>query len=143
MKGTGKALPPVLKKAFSGALVGLTYYLVYAVLLPQVFSTLLKTPIEAGYVTSFIALFIALGTAESVLRSHPISIPLRVISKLLGALILYVVLNGGHLEVEVPAEGVVIHAELDVSPLLHAVILFSLLYGFIDAFSYYTTRNAT
>ena len=137
----GRALIPIIKKVLGGVLTGLTYYLVYVVLLPQVLSALLRTPLEAGHAISFIALFVSLGTAESVLRSHPVSIPLRAVPKLLGALILYVVLNGGHLEV--PAEGTVLRTELDLSPLLHAIILLSLLYGSMDAFSYYTARDST
>jgi len=89
----------------------------------------------------FLFFFIALGTAESILRNNVVSIPLRILSKLFGALILYIVLNGGIIETSITMGDAVLRVEFDLSILLYTIILVSLIYGFIDAFTFYTSNE--
>jgi len=75
------------------------------------------------------------------LRNNVVSIPLRILSKLFGALILYIVLNGGIIETSITMGDAVLRVEFDLSILLYTIILVSLIYGFIDAFTFYTSMK--
>jgi len=75
------------------------------------------------------------------LRNNVVSIPLRILSKLFGALILYIVLNGGIIETSITMGDAVLRVEFDLSILLYTIILVSLIYGFIDAFTFYTSNE--
>jgi len=113
-----------------GILTGLFYYFVYVILLPTLFSKIfpgtevLETPIL--WLLAF-ALFTGIGLVNSLLREHPISLPLRLLSKVLGALIVLTLLNFGVVRGEVVMEGSVIEYSMDISLPLYAVILFSML----------------
>jgi len=124
-------------------ILGLTYYVVYVLLLPEILSSLLQTPISVAEkdLSFFLFFFIALSTAESLLKNNPISIPLRLLTKLFGALILYEVLNGGVVETSITMGDTVLQVEFDLSILLYTIILVSLIYGFIDAFTFFTTNE--
>ncbi len=113
-----------------GVLTGIFYYFIYIVLLPTVFSRIfpgteiLEVPIL--WLLAF-ALFTGLGIANSLLREHPVSLPLKLLSKILGALIVLTLLNFGVIRGEVVMEGTVIEYSLDISLPLYAIILFSML----------------
>ncbi|MEM0025507.1 MAG: hypothetical protein QXV93_01430 [Zestosphaera sp.] len=113
-----------------GVLTGLLYYFIYVVLLPTLFSKvfpgteILETPIL--WLLAF-ALFTGLGLANSLLKEHPISLPLRLLSKILGALIVLTLLNFGVIRGEIAVEGSVIEYSIDISLPLYVVILFSML----------------
>lgn len=113
-----------------GVLTGILYYFIYVVLLPTIFSRIfpgteiLEVPIL--WLLAF-ALFSGLGLANSLLREHPISLPLRLLSKVLGALIVLTLLNFGVIRGEAVVEGTVIEYSLDISLPLYAIILFSML----------------
>ncbi|MEM2039950.1 MAG: hypothetical protein QXN79_05600 [Zestosphaera sp.] len=113
-----------------GVLTGLLYYFIYVVLLPTLFSKvfpgteILETPIL--WLLAF-ALFTGLGLANSLLKEHPILLPLRLLSKILGALIVLTLLNFGVIRGEIAVEGSVIEYSIDISLPLYVVILFSML----------------
>lgn len=113
-----------------GVLTGLLYYFIYVVLLPALFSKvfpgteILETPIL--WLLAF-ALFTGLGLANSLLKEHPISLPLRLLSKILGALIVLTLLNFGVIRGEITVEESVIEYSIDISLPLYVVILFSML----------------
>ncbi|MEM4740351.1 MAG: hypothetical protein QXS63_04655, partial [Zestosphaera sp.] len=73
------------------------------------------------------ALFTGFGLANSLLKEHPISLPLRLLSKILGALIVLTLLNFGVIRGEIAVEGSVIEYSIDISLPLYVVILFSML----------------
>lgn len=128
--GEGSKVKKVVSSVVVGILTGLFYYFVYVVLLPTLFSKIfpdaevLETPIL--WLLAF-ALFTGIGIANSLLREHPISLPLRLLSKVLGALIVLTLLNFGVVRGEVFMEGSVIEYSMDISLPLYAVILFSML----------------
>lgn len=113
-----------------GVLTGIFYYFVYVVLIPALFSKVfpgtetLETPIL--WLLAF-ALFTGLGLVNSLLGEHPISLPLRLLSKILGALIVLTLLNFGVIKGVIVVEGVVIEYSMDISLPLYAMILFSML----------------
>lgn len=128
--GEGSRVKKVVSSVVVGVLTGLFYYFVYVILLPTLFSKIfpdaevLETPIL--WLLAF-ALFTGIGLANSLLREHPISLPLRLLSKVLGALIVLTLLNFGVVRGEVFMEGTVIEYSMDISLPLYAVILFSML----------------
>ena len=128
--GEGSRVKKVVSSVVVGVLTGLFYYFVYVILLPTLFSKIfpdaevLETPIL--WLLAF-ALFTGIGLANSLLREHPISLPLRLLSKVLGALIVLTLLNFGVVRGEVFMEGSVIEYSMDISLPLYAVILFSML----------------
>lgn len=128
--GEGSRVKKVVSSVVVGVLTGLFYYFVYVILLPTLFSKIfpdaevLETPIL--WLLAF-ALFTGIGIANSLLREHPISLPLRLLSKVLGALIVLTLLNFGVVRGEVFMEGSVIEYSMDISLPLYAVILFSML----------------
>ncbi len=128
--GEGSKVKKVVSSVVVGILTGLFYYFVYVVLLPTLFSKIfpdaevLETPIL--WLLAF-ALFTGIGIANSLLREHPISLPLRLLSKVLGALIVLTLLNFGVVRGEVLMEGTVIEYSMDISLPLYAIILFSML----------------
>jgi len=128
--GEGSKVKKVVSSVVVGILIGLFYYFVYVILLPILFSKILpgtevlETPIL--WLLAF-ALFTGIGLANSLLREHPISLPLRLLSKVLGALIVLTLLNFGVVRGEVFMEGSVIEYSMDISLPLYVVILFSML----------------
>lgn len=132
----------VIKKVTYGVASGALYYLIYVVALPTLISSITATPIPiSGMMATYFGFFVALGTAESVLEGNVVSIPLRLISKLLGALILWNVLSGGHISTTMNYGALTISVEADISILLYVVILVSLIYGFLDAFTYFSKTS--
>jgi len=138
-----RVVKTIIKKIVYGVILGLIYYIVYLQVLPLLLARITQTPITIplGKMVVYLGFFLALGIAESVLRNHPISIPIKILSKVFGALILFVVLNGGILEGTIPLGSLTVDVRIDISPLLYIVILVSLIYGFIDAFSYLTSSE--
>lgn len=126
----GSKVRKVVSSVVFGILTGLFYYFVYVVLLPTLFSKILpgtevlETPIL--WLLAF-TLFTGTGLANSLLKEHPISLPLRLLSKVLGALIVLTLLNFGVVRGEVFMGGAVIEYSMDISLPLYAIILFSML----------------
>ncbi|MDK6028622.1 hypothetical protein QPL79_04545 [Ignisphaera sp. 4213-co] len=113
-----------------GVFMGMLYYLVYVVIFPTLFSKILpntEIPKLPGLYIPVFILFTALGLANSLVREHPISLPLKLLSKILGALVMLVLLNFGIIEGEIALNGVLVEYNMDISPLLYTLILFSLL----------------
>lgn len=138
-----KIIKIITKRIAYGVILGLTYYIIYLQVLPLLLARITQTPITIplGKIVVYLGFFLALGIAESILRNHPISIPIKILSKVFGALILFVVLDKGVLEGIIPLDSFTISVRIDISPLLYVVILVSLIYGFIDAFSYLTSSE--
>ena len=125
-----KRIKKVVGPVVIGILTGLFYYFVYVILLPAIFSRIFpdtkvfETPIL--WLLAFI-LFTSLGLANSLLKRNPISLPLKLLSKILGALIVLTLLNFGMVEGEIAMEGVIVEYSINISLPLYAVILFSML----------------
>lgn len=120
----------VVSSVLTGVLTGFFYYFAYVVLLPTIFSKIfpgteiLETPVL--WLLAF-TLFTGLGLVNSLLKEHPVSLPLRLLSKILGALIVLTLLNFGLVKGKVVMEGVVVEYSMDISLPLYAIILFSML----------------
>jgi len=129
-------IPPkikeVIKAITEGVLIGLLYYVVYILILPKLLAGIfgeLKIVFPISLRTYLIALylFVGLGTATSLLKNHPLSLPLKLLSKVLGALLVLAILNFGILQGTIPVMGVQIDFRIDISVLLYAILLFSML----------------
>ena len=122
----------VIKAITEGVLIGLLYYVVYILILPKLLAGIfgeLKIVFPISLRTYLIALylFVGLGTATSLLKNHPLSLPLKLLSKVLGALLVLAILNFGILQGTIPVMGVQIDFRIDISVLLYAILLFSML----------------
>jgi len=128
----------LIGSVLKGLLQGLLYWLVYVVLTPYLIGRLMNIPIHVdAWFPPLAIVFIALGVVESSLSNHAISIPIRVISKLIGALCVYTLLNGGRLSSMVSRGEWSAIVYFDISPLLYTIILLNLIYGVFDVFTYY------
>jgi len=125
-------------KALAGLVIGLVYYIVYVVLIPSMLGSTTPLPREALY---YLGLLLTLSTASSILSKHAVSIPLKILVNLLAALILYTVLNGGKLSVEVPVDNQLLIVNADISPILYLIMLASIILGIIDAINYFKERS--
>jgi hypothetical protein len=123
------------KNVIYGFMSGVLYYLVYLYVMPFLLSSAVGLPIEvsSARLMAYLGFFMALGVAEKTLR-HPIALPLKVFSKVIGALILMVVANFGVLEGTVAYGAQRISISVDVSPLLYVIVMISLIYGVLDMF---------
>ena len=128
--GEGSKVKKLVSPVVFGILTGLIYYLVYVMLLPTLFSKILpgtvvlETPIS--WLLAFI-LFTSISLANSLLKEHPISLPLRFLSKVLGALIVLTLLNFGVVRGEITMGGTVLEYSMDISLPLYVIVLFSML----------------
>jgi len=129
-------IPPkikeVIKAITEGVLIGLLYYVVYILILPKLLTGIfgelkLVFPISPRTYLIALYLFVGLGTATSLLKNHPLSLPLKLLSKVLGALLVLAILNFGILQGTIPVMGVQIDFRTDISVLLYAILLFSML----------------
>ncbi len=135
-------LKELLKEVLLGIASGATSILIYVYLAPFLISAVTKASIDVSWLDAlvYISLFIALGIAG---RTAPGSIaaPIRVLSKLIGALVLLYITNYGVLHGEYGyAEGV-IAVEIDVSPIIYVVLVLSLAYGVVDAYTAVTKHE--
>jgi len=128
----------ILLKAVAGLVVGLAYYVVYVVLIPLMLGSTTPLHREALY---YLGLLLILSTASSILSKHVVSIPLKILVSILAVLILYTVLDGGKLSVEVSADNRLFIVNADISPILYLIMLASIILGFIDAISYFKERS--
>jgi len=133
-----RVIADVFSKVVVGLVVGLAYYVVYVVLIPLMLGSTTLFQREALY---YLGLLLTLSIASSILSKHVISIPLKILVNLLAALILYSVLNGGKLSVEVSADNQLLVVNADISPILYLIMLASIILGFIDAISYFKERS--
>ncbi|MET1160463.1 MAG: hypothetical protein ABWW65_05825 [Thermoprotei archaeon] len=131
----------IAKRVFHGIVVGVVYYILYLVALPSLLTAVQIPVYIPPNIVFYLGFFIALGTAESILANTPFSIPLRILSKLLGALILWTILNGGHLSGSIEYSGTTVFIEIDISLLLYVIVLASLIYGFMDVFTYFSEHR--
>ena len=123
----------VVKEVGIGALTGVVYYVAYVLLLPSLLTRafnvapLLYARFPAAMYVAALCLFIGLGTATSLLKNHPLSAVLKLLSKVIGALLLLAIMNFGKLEGTIPLPGYVVGFKVDVSVLLYGILLFSML----------------
>lgn len=129
----------ILKSIAVGVIRGVVYYLIYVFVLPFFFITFLRIPIDVQSYIPYLWFFIALNTAVEILRKHPTSIPLNVISRLVAVLILYIALNGGKLETTIYIDSNVTQVSIDLSLALYAIILIGFAPTFVDIFNYFST----
>lgn len=122
-----------------GILLGIIYYLVYLMLLPWIVAPGMGL-LENVEVSAFqsidyrvaIVLLIAIGIMERVIE-HPVVAVLRVLSKLVGALILYIITNGGIFTATIEVGGSTVNVVADLSLLIYSVIMVSAIIGIVDA----------
>ena len=112
-----------------GIIVGLVYFYLYGVVLPDF---LIKYGFTGGVTPitkykSMLVLFILLGIMERTLPPAP-SAAVQMVSKLVGASYLYFATSGGHITGVI--HGLVVR--VDITPILYTVILFSLIIGFLE-----------
>lgn len=121
----------VVETVARGVITGLLYYLMYTLLLPTVLSKILggglQEPVPQAFWILALAVFTGLGTANALLKEHPTSLPLKLLTKILGCLIILFLLNFGILEGQVTSGGAVIDFRVDVLLPLYTIVLFIML----------------
>ncbi len=123
----------------SGILLGLVYYIVYLSILPRLvtpnmglFQNVNITPLQSIDYQVSIVLLITIGVMERVIE-HPIVAVLRVLSKLVGALLLYIITNGGIITATVDTGSTTLTVTADLSLIIYSIITASAIIGIIDA----------
>lgn len=123
----------------SGILLGLVYYIVYLSILPRLvtpnmglFQNVNITPLQSIDYQVSIVLLITIGVMERVIE-HPIVAVLRVLSKLVGALLLYIITNGGIITATVDTGSTTLTVTADLSLIIYSIIMASAIIGIIDA----------
>ena len=130
---TSPKVKKVVKAIIEGVLVGLLYYAIYMVILPSILTKAFgglewfHIPLSPTTYLAVLYLFIGLGTATSLLKNHPLSLPLKLLSKVIGALLVLAIMNFGVLEGTLPVMGIEVGFKIDISVLLYAILLFSML----------------
>lgn len=123
----------------TGIVIGASYYLVYLLLLPYFFAS--STSLYGGFHPELpttidyrvaVLLLLTIGVMERVIE-HPVVAVLRILSKNVGALLLYVVTNGGVLEFTAKSGGSTVRVVADLSVLIYAIIMVSAIAGVVDA----------
>ena len=122
-----------------GVVLGAVYYVVYVMLLPRLIAPGMGL-LENVEVSAFqsidyrvaIILLIAIGIMERVIE-HPVVAVLRVLSKLVGALLLYIITNGGIFTATIEVDGSTVRVVADLSLLIYSVIMVSAIMGIVDA----------
>lgn len=128
----------VLNLAY-GIVLGVVYYVVYLLLLPRLIAPSMGL-LENVEVSAFqsidyrvaIILLIAIGVMERVIE-HPVVAVLRVLSKLVGALLLYIITNGGIFTATIEVDGSTVEVVADLSLSIYSVITLSTIVGIVDA----------
>lgn len=122
-----------------GVLLGAVYYLIYVMLLPRLIAPgvglLQNIEVSAFQSVDYrvaIVLLISIGIMERVIE-HPVVAVLRVLSKLVGALLLYIITNGGIFTATVEVDGSTVRVVADLSILIYSVIMVSAIIGIVDA----------
>ncbi len=123
----------------SGILLGLVYYIVYLSILPRLvtpnmglFQNVNITPLQSIDYQVSIVLLITIGVMERVIE-HPVVAVLRVLSKLVGALLLYIITNGGIITATVVTGSTTLTVTADLSLIIYSIIMASAIIGIIDA----------
>ncbi len=122
-------------RGLMGLLIGIFYYYIYVVLLPTYLIPLLMSP-ETTYAPALlkaaIIILIIVSIIERVLE-HVVVAAFRLLSKLLGAMILYYITNGGIITGTIMYGEQQLHVTVDLSLLMYLIIIASLVGGMIDA----------
>jgi len=127
----------IIKKLIYGIVLGITYYLLYGYLLPTVILGFTHAELEVLTLRflPYLGLFISLGIVEELLKNHPISIPFRMLTKVIYALILVAILNGGIISTTLNIEPYIMSIRINITLLLYMIVILSLIYGVIDSLS--------
>ncbi|ABM80166.1 hypothetical protein [Hyperthermus butylicus] len=123
-----------------GIVTGVAYYTVFVLVLHRILATMAPSiePITENIHTYLAAVILlaVLSTAETALQDVYIVAPLKILSKLLAALIFADIVNYGNVEAVI--QGVRVY--INISPIVYTMILLSLAYGALDAASYTKAR---
>ncbi len=132
-----KRVKRALKTLASGIVYGLTLYFVYGFLFPILLSQA-GLPVSdvrrwgTGFFFGFLVFFVSIESVASAMKGTVYGFVFRAISKLMGLLLFISVMKGGVIEAWVPMGGVEYHVVLDLSPLVSAVVLFTLPFIMLD-----------
>ncbi len=119
-----------------GVAVGIAYYLVFAVALPALvrMQPLSYWPyaIEPARAALYVSTLSTLSTVVRLLQGRAVAAPLAAVRNLLGFILLYDVLGGGTISYATSRGGVVIHLEVDLTPLLAVLLAATVAYSLTD-----------
>ena len=116
-----------------GAVMGSVYYVLYVVALPVMFQSVAGLPVELRPPvdpSTALALFMALGVAESVAPAA-VGAAFGLLLKVVGALYIYCATNGGAVSAAIAGYCITI----DLSLLVYAIAIGSIIVGVVDAFT--------
>ncbi len=124
-----------IKYFISGVIYGVILYIIYVVLFPSLFSQL-GLPIEPvsfkKMMLGFLGFFITIESFAAALRGTVYGFILKAISKLFGLLVFIYVIGSGVISGETVIEGTTVFFSLDLSPIIVAMILFTLPFILLD-----------
>ncbi|HEU98163.1 MAG: hypothetical protein ACP5I2_04805 [Fervidicoccaceae archaeon] len=127
----------IAKGIIWGVVSGILYYLIFAVLIPMLFS-FYNIPVQ-GEITSTspyfilgLILVISLDTIASLLR-FPLSLPFYLASAAVALFVMGSLVGWGKITRDVYLSGEKMVVSVDASPLIAAVIGISILYAFISS----------
>lgn len=120
-----------------GVVAAVLYYLIYMVLLPTFIAQAVGpqgVPLPTGQASYWIAgmLLVSLGFIERVLE-HPVAAAFRVLSKVVGAIVLYILTNGGVITATISEGGSTLTVTADLSLLIYSLMAISMVMGIVDA----------
>lgn len=140
---------PMMKRTavrvLRGLIRGLTYYAIFAVLIPLVLSQLIHYDTVAldMWKLAFIGgVFIALGIVSSIVKPF-VGVVLNTILVLSGLLLMLRATNFGTVEVTLSRDSATLALTFEFKPLLAAIVGLSIASATIDAFEKITTEELT
>jgi len=124
----------IIKNTILGVLEGVVYYVLYFVVIPEVFSRALNMPIEPPPLLTMLMLgvFIALGVISASVKPF-IGIVFEAMSVILGALVLLVIL-GGEFATSIEYDGILAEISVEFKSLILVIVGFSVLYAIVRCF---------
>ncbi len=126
----------LIKSIGYGIATGIAYYIIFAYIIPYIFYSTINIPLEMSSprIAVFLGFFIALGVAERIIK-HPVVLALKALGKVVGIIIALIILNYGELHTSVYYDNYLLNVKLNIKPILSFLIIISLVYGVVDAFS--------
>lgn len=99
----------LIKNIAYGVVTGIVYYVVFTMVIPYLFSTMIPTgghiTVDPLYSVFLISIFTSLGVLSSTVKT-PIGIIFEVLSAIIGLSLVLIIIGGGFMEVTVEEHGV-------------------------------------
>jgi len=124
----------IIKNIILGVFDGVVYYVLFFVVIPEVFSRTMNMPIEPPplLIMLMLGIFIAFGVISASVNPF-IGIVFEVMSVILGALVLLMIL-GGKFATSIEYGEISLEISVEFKPLIFIIVGFSVLYAIMRCF---------